>query len=169
MISITRGWIFSKTELFPSMKEKAAILGKMIIFENRGDATLKKLLYQVIIDIYTDPQLAKSELSIRMETPFLVGTRSEDCEIRSKLMSILNESLPENSVKRLFYIVGHQNWEALGDYQWIHQGLQLIYNTIEGKLELQPGNYLVSGMDGVGEGLGGLMLRFQTICPPLQS
>ncbi|RDW26905.1 hypothetical protein B0I72DRAFT_92085 [Yarrowia lipolytica] len=156
MISITRGWIFSKTELFPSMKEKAAILGKMIIFENRGDATLKKLLYQVIIDIYTDPQLAKSELSIRMETPFLVGTRSEDCEIRSKLMSILNESLPENSVKRLFYIVGHQNWEALGDYQWIHQGLQLIYNTIEGKLELQPGNYLVSGMDGVGEGLGGL-------------
>ncbi|EDK40101.2 hypothetical protein PGUG_04199 [Meyerozyma guilliermondii ATCC 6260] len=75
IIKIVKGWVFSKTDLFPTTKEKAAILAKMMVFEIRGEPTLSKEFYQIIVDIFEDDTFSCTDLTVRMEQPFLVGTR----------------------------------------------------------------------------------------------
>jgi transformation/transcription domain-associated protein len=138
IIKIVKNWVFSRTDLFPTTKEKAAILSKMMVFEIRGEPTLSKKFYQIIVDIFEDDTFSCTELTVRMEQPFLVGTRSADVSIRRKLMSILNNSLEKDVSKRLYYIVREQNWEYLADYSWLNQALQLLFGSfnIENKLTL---------------------------------
>ncbi|KAK6203402.1 FAT domain-containing protein, partial [Scheffersomyces amazonensis] len=131
IIKIVKTWVFSRTDLFPTTKEKAAILAKMMVFEIRGEPTLSKEFYQIIVDIFEDDTFSCTELTVRMEQPFLVGTRSADVAIRRKLMSILNNSLEKDISKRLYYIVREQNWEHLADYPWLNQALQLLYGSFD--------------------------------------
>ncbi|EGW30360.1 uncharacterized protein SPAPADRAFT_143045 [Spathaspora passalidarum NRRL Y-27907] len=130
IIKIVKNWVFSRTDLFPTTKEKAAILSKMMVFEIRGEPTLSKEFYQIIVDIFEDDTFSCTELTVRMEQPFLVGTRSADVSIRKKLMSILNNSLEKDVSKRLYYVIREQNWEYLADYPWLNQALQLIFGAI---------------------------------------
>lgn len=127
LIHITKNWAFSKTDLFPTVKEKAAILSKMMTFESRHDAILLKKYYEIVVAIYSDEALLRSELAVRMDHAFLVGTALDDVEIRSRLMKILSDSLNSNVLKRLHYVINEQNWEYLGDQQWLNQALQLLY------------------------------------------
>ena len=129
IIKIVKGWVFSKTDLFPTTKEKAAILSKMMVFEVRGEPTLSKEFYQIIVDIFEDDLFSCTELTVRMEQPFMVGTRSLDVSIRRKLMSILNNSLEKDISKRLYYVIREQNWEYLADYPWLNQALQLLFGS----------------------------------------
>lgn len=130
IIKIVKNWVFSKTDLFPTTKEKAAILSKMMVFEIRGEPTLSKEFYQIIVDIFEDDSFSCTELTVRMEQPFMVGTRSVDVSIRRKLMSILNNSLEKDIAKRLYYVIREQNWEFLADYPWLNQALQLLFGSI---------------------------------------
>ncbi|RCK57773.1 Transcription-associated protein 1 [Candida viswanathii] len=130
IIKIVKNWVFSKTDLFPTTKEKAAILSKMMVFEIRGEPTLSKEFYQIIVDIFEDDSFSCTELTVRMEQPFMVGTRSVDVSIRRKLMSILNNSLEKDIAKRLYYVIREQNWEYLADYPWLNQALQLLFGSI---------------------------------------
>ncbi|KAI5963026.1 TRA1 [Candida pseudojiufengensis] len=129
IIKIVKNWVFSKTDLFPTTKEKAAILSKMMVFEVRGEPTLSKEFYQIIVDIFEDDSFSCTELTVRMEQPFMVGTRSTDVLIRTKLMSILNNSLEKDISKRLYYVIREQNWEYLADYPWLNQALQIIFGS----------------------------------------
>lgn len=131
IIKIVKSWVFSRTDLFPTTKEKAAILSKMMVFEIRGEPTLSKEFYQIIVDIFEDDAFSCTELTVRMEQPFLVGTRSADVSIRRKLMSILNNSLEKDLNKRLYYVIREQNWEYLADYPWLNQALQLLYGSFD--------------------------------------
>lgn len=131
IIDIVRSWVFSTTDLFPTTKEKAAILIKMLVFELRGELTLSKEFYQIVVDIFEDKTMACSELTVRMEQPFLVGTRLADVGIRTRLMSILDESLEKDINKRLNYVIREQNWEFLADYNWLNQALQLFYGSCD--------------------------------------
>lgn len=131
IIDIVKGWVFSHTELFPTTKEKAAILAKMMVFEIRGEPTLSREFYQIIVDIFEDNAFSNTELTVRMEQPFLVGTRSADVAIRHKLMSLLNKSLEKDIKKRLYYVIREQNWEYLADYPWLNQALQLLYGSFD--------------------------------------
>lgn len=131
IIKIVKKWVFSRTDLFPTTKEKAAILAKMMVFEIRGEPTLSKEFYQIIVDIFEDESFSCTELTVRMEQPFLVGTRSADVTIRRKLMSILNNSLEKDISKRLYYVIREQNWEYLADYPWLNQALQLLYGSFD--------------------------------------
>lgn len=131
IIKIVKNWVFSRTDLFPTTKEKAAILSKMMVFEIRGEPTLSKEFYQIIVDIFEDEAFSCTELTVRMEQPFLVGTRSADVSIRRKLMSILNNSLEKDLNKRLYYVIREQNWEYLADYPWLNQALQLLYGSFD--------------------------------------
>lgn len=137
IIKIVKGWVFSKNDLFPTTKEKAAILAKMMVFEIRGEPTLSKEFYQIIVDIFEDDAFSCSELTVRMEQPFLVGTRSADVSIRSKLMSLLNKSLEKDIKQRLYYVIREQNWEYLADYPWLNQALQLLYGAFDFDKTLQ--------------------------------
>lgn len=130
IIKIVKNWVFSRTDLFPTTKEKAAILSKMMVFEIRGEPSLSKEFYQIIVDIFEDDTFSCTELTVRMEQPFMVGTRSVDVSIRRKLMSILNNSLEKDIAKRLYYVIREQNWEYLADYPWLNQAMQLLFGAI---------------------------------------
>ncbi|ONH65284.1 Transcription-associated protein 1 [Cyberlindnera fabianii] len=148
IITIVRSWVFSKTDLFPTTKEKAAILVKMLVFELRGELSLSKEFYQIVVDIFEDKSLACSELTVRMEQPFLVGTRLQDVPIRQRLMSILNDSLDKDINKRLYYVTREQNWEFLADYRWLNQALQLLYGAFDGEHVLKlDGAYQFASFD----------------------
>ncbi|KAG2731167.1 hypothetical protein G9P44_005583 [Scheffersomyces stipitis] len=158
IIKIVKNWVFSRTDLFPTTKEKAVILSKMMVFEIRGEPTLSKEFYQIIVDIFEDDTFSCTELTVRMEQPFLVGTRSADVSIRRKLMSILNSSLEKDISKRLYYVIREQNWEFLADYPWLNQAVQLLYGSfnldkrlqvVDEENKLAPLNALkVPDMDG---------------------
>lgn len=156
IIKIVKNWVFSRTDLFPTTKEKAAILAKMMVFEIRGEPTLSKEFYQIIIDIFEDDAFSCTELTVRMEQPFLVGTRSADVSIRRKLMSLLNNSLEKDIDKRLYYVIHEQNWEYLADYPWLNQALQLLFESfdfnkkielVDDEYKLPPLNYFPFGVD----------------------
>ncbi|GEQ72657.1 hypothetical protein JCM33374_g6344 [Metschnikowia sp. JCM 33374] len=146
IIRIVKSWVFSRTDLFPTTKEKAAILGKMMIFEIRGEPTLSKEFYQIIVDIFEDETFSCTELTVRMEQPFLVGTRSSEVSIRRKLMSILSNSLEKDISKRLYYVIREQNWEFLADYSWLNQALQLLFGSFDFQesIELVADNFKLS-------------------------
>lgn len=131
IIRIVKSWVFSRSDLFPTTKEKAAMLAKMMVFEIRGEPTLSKEFYQIIVDIFEDDSFSTTELTVRMEQPFLVGTRSSEVSIRRKLMSILNNSLERDISKRLYYVIREQNWEYLADYSWLNQAMQLLFGAFE--------------------------------------
>lgn len=158
IVDLTRNWVFSKTDLFPTMKEKAAILTKMLGFESRVDtlgADLLKKYYNVVVDIYTDGDLARSDLSQRMEHPFLIGTRLEQVETRQKLMKVLGNSIDRSLAKRLTYVIQQQNWEYLAEYQWLNQGLQLLYGGVDQQsgIELRNEDYQFAPLNQVAEAL----------------
>lgn len=132
-VQMVRSWVFSRSEPFPTIKEKAAIVQKMLAYDTAKDRELAHVYYQLIIDIFTDEHLRKTELPARLEQPFLLGTMGrvtpEDVEIRNKLLSIWSDSLEDNVLKRLMYIFQEQNWEPLAEHQWLNQALALLYGT----------------------------------------
>ncbi|KAI0464209.1 hypothetical protein LJB42_001813 [Komagataella kurtzmanii] len=154
VINIVTEWIF-KTDFYPTTKEKAGILGKMMIFDLRGEPELSKKFNQVIVDIFESKELAHTELTARMETAFLFGTRLSDVSIRKKLMSILSDSLELDIDKRLFYIIKDQNWEYLSDYPWLNQALQLLYGSfhLDSPIRLSPEENTLSPLQSITEGL----------------
>ncbi|KAG7193884.1 uncharacterized protein KQ657_005082 [Scheffersomyces spartinae] len=155
IIKIVKEWVFSRTDLFPTTKEKASILAKMMVFEIRGEPTLSKEFYQIIIDIFEDDTFSCTELTVRMEQPFLVGTRSAYVDIRRKLMSILNNSLERDIRKRLYYVIREQNWEYLADYPWLNQAIQLLFGSFEQnfKLELVDSEFKLAPLTGYPYGI----------------
>lgn len=157
MIEIARNWVFSKTDHFPTTKEKAAILSKMIVYEIRGESELSKKFFEILIDIYTNPLTARTELSMRMEVSFMLGTKISDIELRQKLMKILNDSLDDSATKRLTYVISGQNWEYLADYQWINQALQILYGGLRpsSRLKLRDSDFTTSSLNLVLEALPG--------------
>ncbi|TID14916.1 hypothetical protein CANINC_004587 [Pichia inconspicua] len=129
---IVRDWLFSKpSSVVPTVKEKAGVLSKMMIYELKGDAELTRIYYQIIMDIFKDRSLNYSELTFRLEHPFLVGTKISDVEIRQNLMSILSNSLDKDIRSRLFYVVREQNWEYLSEYPWLNQASQILYGSFD--------------------------------------
>ncbi|KAG0682333.1 transcription-associated protein 1 [Kluyveromyces marxianus] len=130
IVLIARNWVFTN-EIFPTVKEKAAILTKMLAFEIRGEPHLSKQFYKIILELFENKKYNNSEITVRMEQPFLVGTRVSDIETRTKLMKILNESLDSDIKERLYYVVRDQNWEFVADYMWLNQACQLLFGACD--------------------------------------
>ncbi|KAH3687065.1 hypothetical protein WICPIJ_001938 [Wickerhamomyces pijperi] len=137
IIIIIRSWVFSGDHLlFPTVKEKTALLIKMLVFELRGELSLTKEFYQIIVDIFEEKSMAHTEMTVRLEQPFLVGTRLNDAKIRGRLMAILNESLEKDVNKRLFYVIREQNWEFLSEHCWLNQAIQLLFGSFDAEHSL---------------------------------
>ncbi|SCU80809.1 LAMI_0B03796g1_1 [Lachancea mirantina] len=135
IIVIARMWIFTN-EIFPTVKEKAAILTKMLAFEVRGEPKLCKQFYEIILELFKSESFNNSEITVRMEQPFLVGTRLNDVSIRKQLMEILDRSLERNIRERLYYVIRDQNWEFIADHLWLNQALQLLYGAFKKEHQL---------------------------------
>lgn len=136
---MSRSWIFN-TEIFPTVKEKAAILTKMLAFEIRGEPSLSKLFYEIVLKLFDQEHFNNTEITVRMEQPFLVGTRVEDIGIRKRFMTILDNSLERDIKERLYYVIRDQNWEFIADYPWLNQALQLLYGSFNREKELSLKN-----------------------------
>lgn len=132
ILSTVREWVFGNSS-FPTAKEKAGLLVKMLSLESRGDFQLVKDYYRIIVDVFKDPQFSHTELTMRLEQPFLVGTRLSDVEIRQELMDLLDGSIERDIGSRLNYVLREQNWEYLAEYPWLNQALQLLYGSFDKK------------------------------------
>ncbi|CAB4253773.1 histone acetyltransferase TRA1 [Maudiozyma barnettii] len=130
IVCLSRTWVFNN-EVFPTIKEKAAILTKMLAFEVRGEPSLSTLVYEIVLELFENKQFNNTEITVRMEQPFLVGTKTQNIEIRRKFMKILEGSLEKDIKERLYYVIRDQNWEFIADYSWLNQALQLLYGAFD--------------------------------------
>lgn len=137
---IVSGWVFAKDEIIPTTKEKAGVLSKMMMYEMKNDPELTNMYYKIIVDIFKADSLSYSELTFRLEHPFLVGTKISDTTIRQELMNILSNSIDKDIRNRLFYVIREQNWEYLSEYPWLNQASQILYKSFdfEHQLVLKP-------------------------------
>ncbi|KAI0638186.1 atypical/PIKK/TRRAP protein kinase [Trametes polyzona] len=139
MLDIARDWAMNKRDAYPTMKEKASLLQKMVTYETRTSAgPLFNNYLELIYDIYTDTSLRRSDLTTRLEHPFLLGCRAEDNTIRERFVDLLDMSVPRSLYSRLVYILGVQSWEPLADHNWIHLALHLLLGAVEGDLVVSP-------------------------------
>ena len=89
---------------------------------------MSKLFYEIVLKLFDQEHFNNTEITVRMEQPFLVGTRVEDIGIRKRFMTILDNSLERDIKERLYYVIRDQNWEFIADYPWLNQALQLLYD-----------------------------------------
>ncbi|KAG5637374.1 hypothetical protein H0H81_004799 [Sphagnurus paluster] len=130
ILDLARTWAKPKQEAYPTMKEKASLLQKMVAFEGRSDILFQPYL-ELIYEIYMDPALRRSDLTTRLEYPFLLGCRAKDPALRERFMELLDVSVPRSLLSRLTYIFGAQNWDALSDQNWIYLALHLILGSTD--------------------------------------
>ncbi|ORY29461.1 hypothetical protein BCR33DRAFT_724710 [Rhizoclosmatium globosum] len=131
LLKIVDDWIFRHNEAFPTLKEKANLVFRMMIYETRGDKDLSESYLKLISSIYNDPKFARTELTVRLEKAFLMGTKSDNPSIREAFSETLNSSLETSLFPRLQYVIGIQNWEFLSNTFWIRQALDLLLGVID--------------------------------------
>lgn len=131
ILDMTEGWVFDSSEAWPTLKEKTAVLHKMLLFESRPDKMLLKRFLELIIRIYEDPKITRTELTVRLEHAFLVGTRAKDVELRNRFMAIFDRSLSRTASSRLSYVLTSQNWDTLADSFWLAQASQLVMGSVD--------------------------------------
>ncbi|KAF2743549.1 hypothetical protein M011DRAFT_471297 [Sporormia fimetaria CBS 119925] len=143
ILDLVEKWIFHSTEPVPTLKEKTAVLSKMLGFENRPDPTLLNRFLDLVIRIYEDPTITRSELTVRMEHAFLIGTRAKDVDMRNRYLSILDKSLTRTASNRLIYVLSTQNWDSLKDTYWLSQVIHLMFGCVEmnGPAQLHPDDF----------------------------
>jgi transformation/transcription domain-associated protein len=137
IVDLVEGWIFHSTEPVPTLKEKTAVLSKMLFFEHRPDPTLLNRFLDLVIRIYEDPKITRSELTVRMEHAFLIGTRAQDVDMRNRYMNIFDKSLSRTAASRLSYVLASQNWDQLGDSYWLSQVIHLMFGSVEMNVSAQ--------------------------------
>ena len=139
ILDLGREWALNPRESAPTMKEKISLLQCMATFENRERGeTLMQSYLDLLLEIYTEPSLRRSELTTRLEQQFLLGCRAADIATREKFVDLLDASIPRTLYNRLAYIFGVQNWEALADRNWIFIALHLVLGCVDGESPLVP-------------------------------
>lgn len=134
ILDLVEHWIFVSHDPVPTLKEKTAVLQKMQQFEHRpaaADSALLNRYLDLVIRVYEDPRITRSELTVRLEHAFLIGTRAVDVEMRNRYMAIFDKSLSRTASSRLGYVLSAQNWDVLHDSFWIKQIVHLMFGSVE--------------------------------------
>ena len=131
ILGIVENWVFGSTETFPTLKEKTAVLSKMLSFESRPDPELCNSFLELVIKIYEDPVITKTELTVRLEHAFLVGARAKDVNMRNRFLQIFDRSISRSISNRFGFVMATQNWETLSDSYWLHQATHLLFGSID--------------------------------------
>ncbi|KAF1346069.1 hypothetical protein BDV97DRAFT_424127 [Delphinella strobiligena] len=131
ILDMVEDWVFNSTEPVPTLKEKTAVLQKMLMFENRPDPHLYHRFLDLVIRIYEDPKILRSELAVRMEHAFLIGLRSPDIPMRTRFMTIFDRSLSRTTSNRFYKLIAEQQWDVLADTFWLSQVIQLMFGSID--------------------------------------
>lgn len=143
ILEMVEQWIFDSSDPWPTLKEKTAVLHKMLLFEPRSDPTLLHKFLDLVIRIYEDPKITRTELTVRLEHAFLVGTRAQDVEMRNRFMNIFDRSLSKTASARLIYVLTSQNWDTLAESFWLSQAIQLIFGAVDmsNSIQLHPDDF----------------------------
>ncbi|KAL3706148.1 transcription-associated protein 1 [Talaromyces marneffei ATCC 18224] len=131
ILGMVESWIFHSTESWPTLKEKTAVLHKMLLFETRPDQTMLKKFLNLVIRIYEDNKITRTELTVRLEHAFLIGTRAQDVEMRNRFITIFDKSLTRTASSRLSYVITSQNWDTLADSFWLAQASHLLMGSVD--------------------------------------
>ncbi|KAI6717317.1 hypothetical protein JHW43_000220 [Diplocarpon mali] len=131
ILDMVENWVFKSEGSWPTLKEKTAVLHKMLTFENRTDQTLLIKFLELVIRIYEDPKITHSELTVRMEHAFLIGTRAQDVDMRNRFMAIFDKSQSKTASTRLTTVITGQNWDTLADSYWLAQASQLLIGAVD--------------------------------------
>ncbi|KAF7880607.1 uncharacterized protein EAF02_007453 [Botrytis sinoallii] len=131
ILDMVEGWVFKSDGSWPTLKEKTAVLHKMLTFEQRTDQTLLMKFLELVIRIYEDPKITRTELTVRMEHAFLIGTRAQDVDMRNRFMAIFDRSQSKTASTRLNYVIIGQNWDTLADSYWLAQASQLLLGAVD--------------------------------------
>jgi len=131
ILDMVEKWVFDSAESWPTLKEKTAVLHKMLVFEKWPKPDLLERFLELVLKIYEDRAITRTELTVRLEHAFLIGTRAKDVKMRSRFMQIFNNALSESANKRLEYVLTVQNWDTLADSFWLKQASQLLVGSIE--------------------------------------
>ncbi|EPQ29591.1 uncharacterized protein PFL1_02810 [Pseudozyma flocculosa PF-1] len=151
-------WILEQKEAFPTIKEKAGILVKMMGFEDRDNEQLLADYLDLIHSIYTTPAFARTELTVRLENAFLLGCRHKDPEIRQKFIAIFDRTLVRSLPGRMLYLLGHQSWEYLAEHFWLNQALDLLLGSVDSSTPLlPPSSATVARQSATGAGSAGFV------------
>ena len=131
ILDMVEQWVFDSSEAWPTLKEKTAVLHKMLVFEKWPNQSLLERFLELVIKIYEDPTVTRTELTVRLEHAFLIGTRAKDVEMRSRFMNIFNKALSQTASYRLSYVLTLQNWDTLADSFWLKQASHLILGAVD--------------------------------------
>ncbi|KAL4805091.1 hypothetical protein BDV18DRAFT_24971 [Aspergillus unguis] len=131
VLDMVETWIFHSTESWPTLKEKTAVLHKMLLFESRQTPEMLHKFLDLVIRVYEDSKITRTELTVRLEHAFLIGTRAKDVEMRNRYMTIFDKSLTRLASSRLSYVVTCQNWDTLADSFWLQQASHLILGCVD--------------------------------------
>ena len=131
ILEMVETWVFDSNDPWPTLKEKTAVLHKMLLFEMRPDPTLLHKFLGLVIRIYEDPKITRTELTVRLEHAFLVGTRAKDVDMRNRFMTIFDRSLTKTASARLLYVLTSQNWDTLAESFWLKQAIQLVLGAVD--------------------------------------
>eukprot|EP00252_Welwitschia_mirabilis_P021819 TRINITY_DN5712_c0_g1_i1.p1 TRINITY_DN5712_c0_g1~~TRINITY_DN5712_c0_g1_i1.p1 ORF type:complete len:3567 (+),score=681.06 TRINITY_DN5712_c0_g1_i1:1467-10703(+) len=90
------------------------------------DRKYLQLLYHLCSDSSKYPLSVRQEVFQKVERQYMLGLRAKDPEMRQKFFCLYHESLGKTMFSRLQYIIQTQEWEALSDFFWLKQGLDLL-------------------------------------------
>lgn len=131
VLDMVEKWVFDPNEAWPTLKEKTAVLHKMLVFEKWPKPELLERFLELVLKIYEDRAIARTELTVRLEHAFLIGTRAKDVKMRTRFMNIFNNALSASANKRLEYVLTVQNWDTLADSFWLKQASQLLAGSLD--------------------------------------
>lgn len=131
IVDLVSKYVLDIEQPFPTLKEKNAVVLKMMSFEHRPDQTLFDKFLDIVIRIYEDPKITRSELAVRLEPAFLIGTRAQNIDMRDRFMNLFDKHLSRSANRRVSYLICVQNWEPICDGFWLSQAIQLLLGSIE--------------------------------------
>ncbi|KAJ3022967.1 hypothetical protein HKX48_004725 [Thoreauomyces humboldtii] len=125
ILSMIRHWVIGGAESFPTPREKSNLLARMMVCSEKDQALLEEYLDLVAV-IYSTPAFAQSELTVKLEQAFLLGTKNINPVVRRRFADIFDRSIPRSLSVRLGYVLGVQNWDNLATSFWPRQALDLL-------------------------------------------
>jgi transformation/transcription domain-associated protein len=143
ILDMVETWVFKSEGSWPTLKEKTAVLHKMLTFETRTDQTLLMKFLELVIRIYEDSKITRTELTVRMEHAFLIGTRAQDVDMRNRFMAIFDKSQSKTASARLSYVITAQNWDTLAESYWLAQASELLLGAVDmhHSIQLHPEDF----------------------------
>jgi transformation/transcription domain-associated protein len=156
ILDIAREFALERSDPFPTHRDKASLFLKMIVWElffpekrvvSPNQPLVEKLkdtptmftkYLEVIYQIYADPALRRSDLTSRLEGPFLLGCRARDLALREKFVTLLDSNVPRSLFSRLSYIIGSQGWDPLNDHNWSYLASYLLLGAVNIDAVISP-------------------------------